>query len=115
MESDAKTTTAYAAVILYSSSSSSPNYQPLYEETVTVIIAQSQEHAEERARNFASTRETEYNNTYGETIRWRFERIVDIQSISDALEDTAEVYTRHFYDYDAYCKIAEPSDTDPES
>ncbi|QYN40069.1 DUF4288 domain-containing protein [Pseudonocardia sp. DSM 110487] len=50
----------------------------------------------------ASSQETEYENEYGETIRWRFREISDIKEIIDPLGDGAEVYTRYFRDYAAY-------------
>jgi hypothetical protein len=96
------TLTPYAAVLLYSSSSPSADYQPLYEETVTIVLATSVAHALERAREVASSRETEFHNQYGETIRWSLERIVDVREITDRIGHGTEVYTRHFSDHEAY-------------
>jgi hypothetical protein len=92
----------YAAVLVYVSSSPAPGYQPLYEETVTLVRADSVSHAEQRARDFARARETEYLNEQGESIRWTFEHLIDVSEVSDGLGDGAEVYTRHFRNYEAY-------------
>jgi hypothetical protein len=92
----------YAAVLLYVSSSSSAGYDPLYEETVTLIRADSDKRAAERAREFAKAREGSFENEYGETITWSLKRLVDISEIADKIDDGAEIYTRHFRDYEAY-------------
>lgn len=38
----------------------------------------------------------------GETIMYAFKEIVDVRQVDDALVDGAEVYSRHFRNYDAY-------------
>jgi hypothetical protein len=92
----------YAAVLVYESACSGAGYEPLCEETVTLVRASSAGHAEQRARELARTRETEYLNDRGELIRWTFKHLVDVSEIADDLVDGAEVYTRHFRDYEAY-------------
>jgi Domain of unknown function (DUF4288) len=39
----------------------------------------------------------------GETITWPLKHVVDVSEVIDRLDDGAEVYTRHFRDYEAYC------------
>ena len=106
---------SFATLILYSSSSPSATYRRLYEETITIITGTSEEQAVERARELAMTRETEFENKFGETIRWSFERVVDISEIADTIADGAEIYTRHFHDYAAYCAIADSDATEQET
>lgn len=93
----------YAAVLVYESSSSAAGYETLYEETVTLVRANSDEQASERAHEFARMRETSYLNEYGETITWSLKRLADVSEIVDKIDDGAEVYTRFFRDYEAYC------------
>lgn len=91
----------YVAILVYEYSSSAPGFEPLYEETVTIIEADSKTYAIEKARNFARSRQGSYKNETGETIRYTMKHIVDVVEI-DRLGDQAEIYTRHFRDYDAY-------------
>jgi uncharacterized protein DUF4288 len=92
----------YAAVLVYEATSPTEGYEPLYEETVTLVRANSVSQAEERARDFARSRVTEYLNQYGEMITWTFKHLIDVSEVDDDLVDGAEVYTRHFRDYEAY-------------
>jgi hypothetical protein len=92
----------YAALLVYVSSSTAAEYDPLYEETVTIIEATSEQHATARAREFGTSRETQYLNEYGETITWSLKHVVDVSKITGPIGDGAEIYTRHFHNYDAY-------------
>jgi len=95
----------YAAVIVYEASSSRPGQDPLFEETVTLLLAESPEHAAEKARAHAEGRETSYRNVVGDTITLSFRHLVDVTEVDDPLGDGAEVYTRHFSDYRAYLAV----------
>ncbi len=92
----------YAAVFVYESSSSAAECEPLYEETVAIFLATSEDHAVEKAREHGRSRETTYQNEYGETITWTLKHLIDVSEISDEIGDGAEIYTRHFRDYQAY-------------
>jgi Domain of unknown function (DUF4288) len=92
----------YAAVMVYESFSAAAGYEPLYEETITLILATSEEHAAGKAREPATSRQCTYTNENGETIKWSLKHLVDVSEIDDSLGDGAEVYTRHFRDYEAY-------------
>ena len=102
MGSTETATTMYAALLVYEASSPAAGFEPLYQETVTLIRASSPEHAAERAREFAHTRETSYQNEMGETITWSLKHLVDVSEVTDRIDDKAEIYTRHFYNYEAY-------------
>ena len=92
----------YAAVIVYESASLAAGYRPLYEETITVVRAESSDQAWDNARRFAESREATYKNENNETITVSLKKIVDVSAIVDDLDGEAEVYTRHFRDYSAY-------------
>jgi Domain of unknown function (DUF4288) len=92
----------YATLLLYASSSSAAGYEPLFEETVTLIRATSTEHATQKALEFARSRQTSYENEQGETITWSLKHLIDVSEINDPLDDGAEIYTRHFRNYEAY-------------
>lgn len=92
----------YAAVLVYASASSAPDYRPLYQETVTLVRAKSMSGAEGRAREFGRAQEVEYLNEYGEVIKWTLMHLVDVCEVSGDLKDEAEIYTRHFRNYEAY-------------
>jgi uncharacterized protein DUF4288 len=95
----------FAAVLVYESASSRRGHQPLFEETVTLLAADTPEQAAEKARAHAEARETSYRTPEGDTITWSFRHLVDLVEVSDALGDGAEVYTRHFRDYRAYLAV----------
>lgn len=75
---------------------------PLYEETITLIWAGSKSEAKDKARDFAGTRECSYQNEAGELVRVSLKRVVDVAQVPDDLNTEAEIYTRHFRNYDAY-------------
>ncbi|HEV7648635.1 MAG TPA: DUF4288 domain-containing protein [Actinophytocola sp.] len=95
----------FAAVLVYESASTRRGYQPLFEETVTLLAADTPEHAAEKARVHAEAREATYRTPEGDTITWTFRHLVDLVPVADALGDGAEVYTRHFRDYHAYLAV----------
>ena len=92
----------FAAVLVYESSSAAAGYEPLYEETVTLISATSREHAAAKAGEFGAARQVSYLNEAGETITWSLKHLIDVCEVQDGLGDGAEVYTRHFRDFQAY-------------
>jgi hypothetical protein len=106
----------YIAVILYESSSDAPQYTPLYQECFVLIKAESLEEAHRKALNHAEAENVSYLNEKGETITWSLQQIVDVNSVLDEhLEDGAELYARHFRNYDAYRQFEELSREDGES
>lgn len=98
-------TKMFAAVLMYEVRSSRPGHAPLFEETVTLLTADSPEHAAQRAREHAESRETSFPDTAGDTITWSFRHLVDVTEVDEPLGDGAEVYTRHFSDYHAYLAV----------
>ncbi|OLF18840.1 DUF4288 domain-containing protein, partial [Actinophytocola xanthii] len=98
-------TMLFAAVLVYEATSSRAGQGPWFEETVTLLEADSPEHAAEKAREHAESREIEGEDADGYTIRWSFRHLVDVAEIDGPLGDGAELYTRHFRDYRAYLAV----------
>ena len=93
----------FVAVTLMASSSDAAHYEPLYEECFTLVEADTLDQAREKALVLARERETQYKNEAGETIRWSFLQLIDVSPVlADRLEDGAEIYARHFRNYDGY-------------
>lgn len=92
----------YAAVLLYEIACAGPGATPLYEETVTLIWARSKDEAESKAHNYGETRECVYKNEDEENVEVSLKRVLDVSEITDNLGETADIYTRHFRNYDAY-------------
>lgn len=100
----------YIAVILYESSSNAPQYTPLYQESFVLIKAESLEQARQKALARADAENVSYLNEKGETITWSWKQIVDVNStLDERLDDGAELYARHFHNYDAYRQFEELS------
>ncbi|GAB4205082.1 MAG: hypothetical protein Fur006_60820 [Coleofasciculaceae cyanobacterium] len=93
----------YIAVILYESSSTKPEYKPLYQECFVLIKATSVEEAREKALSHASQEQVSYQNEKGDTITWSLKQVVDVNSVLyDEFDDFTELYARHFRNYEAY-------------
>lgn len=93
----------YAAVLVFESSSNEDNHQPLYEESVVLVEASSEENAEERAIQLGKAQETSYQNQDGQTINHRFKCLLEVQLVQDdQIKHGSTVYSRHFRDYAAY-------------
>ncbi|MFB9521877.1 DUF4288 domain-containing protein [Streptomyces cremeus] len=100
------TSAPYIAIVLMESSSDSTDYVPLYQEDVVLIHAPDEDTARRAAEERARKSESTFLNESGETISWRLKRIVDVQEAQDAdLTRDADLYTRHFRDYDSYEKF----------
>jgi hypothetical protein len=74
----------------------SPPSEDLYEESVFLVIADDDEGAAERAREFCL--QHSYRNVYGELVTWRLDRVFEPFQIWDfELADGLEVYSRLYY------------------
>ncbi|MFI7117505.1 DUF4288 domain-containing protein [Amycolatopsis sp. NPDC049868] len=93
----------FAAVIVYESLSSAPDAAPLYEETVTLFVADTDDEARSKAHLYGVEREVSYQNRDGDTITWKLKHVIDVAEVADSPPgDRAEIYTRHFRNYQAY-------------
>lgn len=93
----------YVAVIVYQSTSASPNYTPLYEECITVVKADTAAEAKSKVEDLAKHRSTQYQNAAGQEIAWSLYQIIDISPmLADSFDAVTEIYARHFRDIEAY-------------
>ena len=93
----------YVAIIIFETSSPSPDYRTLYEEEISLIEASSEEQAREKALAHGKAQETTYQNQYGETLTVTFKTLVDVQQVLDSdFKDGSLIYARHFRDYESY-------------
>lgn len=96
----------YVAILLYESSSPDPGYTPLFEEAILLLQAASDDEARTKAQAHADRSRTSFKNVLGQTIIWTLKHIVDVNvMLVDGPADGAEIYARHFRDYDAYRKF----------
>ena len=105
IEKDSTGTRRLAAVILYETSSPSPDYKPLYEEDIVLIEAISKEDAENRAITHAQEQKGSYQNEDGETITNTFKSLIDVQLMEPELGHGSSLYTRYFHSYEAYARF----------
>lgn len=93
----------YVAIVLYESWSPDPSYTPMYEECFTLLRAESDEQARARAKRHSRAHEICFNNSAGQEIHWKMKQVVDVNRVlSDTLDDGADIYARHFKNYEAY-------------
>jgi hypothetical protein len=102
----------YAAVLVLVASTAAPDARPMYEETVVLLSASSQDEARGQAHAHGRGQETSYLNGQGETVTWTLLEVVDVALVLDEDNLTlvndaqpgpgVEVYYRYFRDYAAY-------------
>ena len=105
MKTEEQPTEYYSAVVIFASDSPAAAYEPLYEEVVVLISAESEEQATEKAISYGKSHEHSYQNCYGETISVSFKRLVAVKELLDELKDFdkgVEVHYRYFDDYTVY-------------
>lgn len=95
----------YVALLVYESSCAAPDHEALYEETVTLVAAHSAEEAADKAHEYGKRNEVVYKNERGESLSVKLKHVVDVNEAPDLLGDGAEIYTRHFRDYESYRKF----------
>lgn len=96
-------TEPYIAILVYESASDASDYVPMYCEDIAVLWATNAEHAHAKAQRRAVEAETNYYNRDGDTITWRLKHVIDVNpALADDLTVDADLYSRHFRDYDAY-------------
>jgi hypothetical protein len=103
MAIDQQGTDVYIAVVIYESSSDSPTYEALFEESFMIVKASSLEEAQQKANQHATAHTSSFKNEAGDSIVWRLKHIIDVnQVLYDANTDGAEIYARHFRNYQSY-------------
>lgn len=102
-ETEEQNLSFYIAVIAYEFSSDAPHYQPLYREDFVLIKASSQEDAQQKTLQLAQKQETAYKNEQGENITLTLKHVIDVSpALSENFEHGADLYARHFRNYQAY-------------
>jgi hypothetical protein len=88
----------FSARLLYRSIVDDPNnVPPLYEESIILINAESEEAAREEAERIAYSREHNYPNAEGREVRWKFVRVLESQDLcEEELFSGVEVHSRLF-------------------
>jgi uncharacterized protein DUF4288 len=94
----------YIAVIVYACDVDAPDHATLYEESVTLIRANSTEDATAKAEAFAHRPLSQYKNGDGQQVTWTLKGIVDLRkSLTQRLGgEPEELIARHFNDYASY-------------
>ncbi|MGW4846388.1 DUF4288 domain-containing protein [Nocardia brasiliensis] len=105
---------AYIAVVVFESTSDSPDYTTLYQEDFVLLYADSADAARELALAAAREQECTYQNEQGETITLSLKGIVDVTpTLTDDLSTGGDLYSRHFRDYEAYQRMEPLLGEDP--
>jgi Domain of unknown function (DUF4288) len=100
---DQQNTNTYVAVLVYESFSMSPDYETLFEESFMLVKASSVEEARQKTQHYTDTHTSTFKNAAGDSITWKLKHIVDVnQVLYDVDLDGAEIYARHFRNYQAY-------------
>jgi|SRR4051794_7222775 len=82
-----------ACLLMESLVDSGPPKEKLFEETIVLVRAATDADAAQKAERFGRDAEHEYQNTYGETVRWVFRELLDLKELIDeAIGDGTEVY-----------------------
>ena len=93
----------YVGVVIMRSSSTSPTYRSLYEESLILVRAENDSMAMAAVEeNVESQLTTTFKNEAGEEIVWALETIVEVKKRDDSPGDGVEIYSRFFRDYEAY-------------
>ena len=93
----------YVAVLVIESSSDSPGYRPLYEESFVLVSAESEEEAQEKGREYGKQHEATYEDEHHQRISWKLKHIVEVRRVEDAtFDDGTQLYSRLFRDYASY-------------
>jgi len=73
----------------------------LWEECVFVMQAPSDEAAQRKAVDVAKAKQHDYLNDEGETVRWVFVGVEEVQDLcEDETDDGTEVYSRLYFESD---------------
>lgn len=78
--------------------SDNPYDEKLFEESIFLIKAKTEEQAYDNGKEHGIKAQTEYLNVYGETVRWTFIKVIDVFELSDDnIESGTEVYSRFIF------------------
>lgn len=98
----------FAAILINEITVENPAHVPQFEESVLLFTADSLEDAERHALAYGREQEHEYTNVVGETVRWSFRKLADVNYATqddlsaERLAAGVEVHSRFFHDLTAY-------------
>jgi len=93
----------FIAVLLYEARAKDGSQAPLYQESFVLLRATSEDEARKLAAAHGQQQQTSYTSAEGATIQWSLKHVVDVSpALDEELEHGAELYARHFRNYDAY-------------
>ena len=100
--------TIFIGLVLNKATSDVKDRAPLYQETVVEVKAFDENAARQAIEANARGKENSYKNAAGDTITWKFDRIL---SVSKVLEENftggvRQLHARHFKDIESYIKMA---------
>ena len=102
-DADMATETLFVAILLFESSSSAPDYRPLYREDIVTLRAPSLREARDRVKRHGRDAQISYSNQVGEEIRDRLLEVVDVApALYENDTSPADLYSRHFRDLTSY-------------
>lgn len=108
------TETLFVAILLFESSSSAPDYRPLYREDIVTLRAPSLREARARAERHGRDGQISHSNQVGEEIRDRLLEVVDVAPALDGNNTSpADLYSRHFRDVTSYRRFEPVLDGEP--
>jgi hypothetical protein len=73
----------FAAKLLFESSVREDDGRVLQEESVRLIQADDEAQAHSKATNLGPSEEHEYSNEQGETVRWQFVSVLEVQDLCE--------------------------------
>lgn len=75
-----------------------PEDVPLFDESLMLVKASSQEEAQKKAEKLCrKLYENEYKNGDGETVKWKFVKIIEVSDLGKkTLRDGVQIYSRLF-------------------
>lgn len=93
----------FVAVVLYESTCDSPDYQTLYREDFVLVYARGEDEARDLVRARAEGEAGSHTNELGEVITLSVKQVLDVApALDDDLTRGADLYSRHFTNFDAY-------------
>lgn len=108
------TTRPHIAILLSHSTGDAPDHEPLWQEDIVLIHADSLEAARKKAAARGRDQQTSYLNDADETITWHFDQVVDVAAVlDDDLSGDADLYARHFRDVASYRRFEPLLDGEP--
>ncbi|MED4164448.1 DUF4288 domain-containing protein [Halalkalibacterium halodurans] len=72
-----------------------PMENEVFEERHVLVKAESREQAHRIGKQLGRKAEQQYQNPYGEQVRWTFVALLDSYEVLDDLEHGAEIYSRY--------------------